>query len=166
MRMQCVNQHWTVEPAGVGEPVVVGLLREYTDEIASRYYARPATEAEVDEAIAEDPNDGLHPPEGVFLLARNGIEPFGCVGIRPLEPGIAELKRMYVRPQARGLGVAARLLTAVEQHAQDLGFQAIRLDTRDDLVEARNLYAKYGFREIPAYNNGPYAEHWFEKKLP
>ncbi|MEV0084604.1 GNAT family N-acetyltransferase [Saccharopolyspora sp. NPDC050642] len=162
--MHDVNQHWTVEPVGVDEPVVVELLREYIDEIASRYYGRPATAAEVDEAIAEDPNDGLHPPEGVFLVAR-GAEPFGCVGIRPMEPGIAELKRMYVRPQARGLGVGTGLLAAVEQHAKELGFRSIRLDTRNDLVEARNLYAKNGFHEIPAYNQGPYAEHWFEKKL-
>ncbi|MDA3624139.1 GNAT family N-acetyltransferase [Saccharopolyspora oryzae] len=155
----------SIEPTGVDQPAVVRLLREYTDEMASRYYGRPATDAEVDAAIAEDPNKGLHPPTGVFLVAREGTEPAGCVGIRELEPGVAELKRMYVRPQARGLGAGARLLAAVEEHARDLGYRAIRLDTRNDLVEARGLYAKHGYQEIPAFNNGPYAEHWFEKVL-
>ncbi|KAA5827187.1 GNAT family N-acetyltransferase [Saccharopolyspora hirsuta] len=133
--------------------------------MASRYYGRPATDAEVDEAIAEDPNEGLHPPTGVFLVVRDGAEPVGCVGIRELEPGIAELKRMYVKPQVRGRGAGVRLLSEAEQHAQRLGYRAIRLDTRNDLVEARGLYAKQGYREIPAYNDGPYAEHWFEKVL-
>jgi ribosomal protein S18 acetylase RimI-like enzyme len=57
------------------------------------------------------------------------------------------------------------LLTAVEQHARAAGAQAIRLDTRADLVEARALYARHGYVEIPAYSHGPYAEHWFEKRL-
>ncbi|MGP4015085.1 GNAT family N-acetyltransferase [Saccharopolyspora sp. 5N708] len=162
-----MDQHssYDIAPVGVAEPIALRLLREYTDEMASRYYGRPATDAEIDAAIAEDPNAGLHPPKGVFLLAKQGAELFGCVGIRELEPGVAELKRMYVRPRARGLGLGARLLAAVEAHARDLGFQSIRLDTRHDLVEARSLYAKHGFHEIPAYNSGPYADHWFAKKL-
>ncbi|MER7083456.1 GNAT family N-acetyltransferase [Saccharopolyspora kobensis] len=156
---------WRIEPTAVDRPDVLGLLREYTDEMASRYYGRPATDAEVDEAIAEDPNAGLHPPTGVFLVARAQAELVGCVGIRELEPGIAELKRMYIRPQVRGRGAAARLLAEVEQHAQQLGYRAIRLDTRSDLVEARRLYARHGYQEVPAFNDGPYAEHWFEKAL-
>ncbi|MGW1680946.1 GNAT family N-acetyltransferase [Saccharopolyspora sp. NPDC002376] len=155
----------SIEPTAVDQPAVISLLREYTDEMASRYYGRPATDAEVDAVIAEDSNKGLYPPTGVFLVAREGSELAGCVGIRELEPGVAELKRMYVRPQGRGLGAGARLLAAVEEHARELGYQAIRLDTRNDLVEARGLYAKHGYQEIPAFNNGPYAEHWFEKVL-
>lgn len=161
-----MNHPWNVAPVDVDEPVVVGLLREYIDEIASRYYGRPATDVEIDTAIAEDSNDGLHPPKGVFLLARTGAEPSGCVGFRELRPGVAEIKRMYVKPEVRGLGLGGRLLATAEQHARDLDFQSIRLDTRHDLVEARTLYAKHGFHEIPAYNNNPYAQHWFEKKLP
>ncbi|MER7011933.1 GNAT family N-acetyltransferase [Saccharopolyspora sp. NPDC000359] len=156
---------WRIEPTAVDQPDVVRLLREYTDEVASRYYGRPATGAEVDGAIAEDPNDGLHPPTGVFLVARDATGPVGCVGLRELEPGIAELKRMYVKPQVRGRGAGVRLLAEAEQHAQRLGYRAIRLDTRDDLVEARGLYAKQGYREVPAFNDEPYAEHWFEKVL-
>ncbi|MDA3644437.1 GNAT family N-acetyltransferase [Saccharopolyspora indica] len=156
---------WNIEPTAVDHPNVVDLLREYTDEMASRYYGRPATDAEVDQAIAEDPNTGLHPPTGVFLVAREQAELVGCAGIRELEPGIAELKRMYIRPRVRGRGAGARLLTEVERHARQLGYRAIRLDTRDDLVEARRLYAKHGYQEIPAFNDGPYAEHWFEKVL-
>lgn len=154
-----------VVPAAVDEPLVRALLREYTDEMASRYYDRPATEAEVDEAIAEDPHDGLHPPTGVFLVARDGPDVLGCAGIRELTPGVAELKRMYVRPGLRARGLGGVLLDAVEEHATALGYHAIRLDTRSDLVEARGLYAKRGYVEIPAYNDAPYASHWFEKHL-
>ncbi|MCI2418839.1 GNAT family N-acetyltransferase [Saccharopolyspora sp. K220] len=162
-----MDQHnsCAIAPVGVADPVAVQLLREYTDEMASRYYGRPATDAEIDSAISEDPNDGLNPPTGVFLLARHGTELSGCVGIRELEPGVAELKRMYVRPQARGRGIGARLLAAAEEHARDLGFQSVRLETRRDLVEARALYAKHGFHEIAAYNSSPYADHWFTKEL-
>ncbi|MEB3367184.1 GNAT family N-acetyltransferase [Saccharopolyspora mangrovi] len=156
---------WKVVPEAVDAPLALALLREYTDEMASRYYGRPATRAEVDEAIAEDPNDGLHPPAGGFLVARDGPDAVGCAGVRELGPGIAELKRMYVRPGARGRGLGGVLLEEVEEHVTALGYHAIRLDTRSDLVEARGLYAKRGYVEIPAYNTAPYASHWFEKTL-
>ncbi|GAA4864870.1 GNAT family N-acetyltransferase [Saccharopolyspora rosea] len=156
---------WQVEPAVLDDPAVVRLLWDYTAEMASRYHGRPASDAEVAAALAEDPHDGLAPPTGVFLLARYRTEPAGCVGLRLLSPDVAEIKRMYVRPELRGRGGGGRLLAACEQHGRSLGAAALRLDTRGDLVEARNLYAKHGFAEIPAYNDGRYAEHWFEKRL-
>lgn len=156
---------WRIEPTDVAGPTAARLLREYTGEVASRYYGRPATDAEVDAALAEDPDVGLRPPTGVFLVAADGTTPVGCVGVRELEPGLGELKRMYVVPRVRGRGVGARLLAEAERHARLLGNRAIRLDTRDDLVEARALYAEHGYREVPAHNDGPYADHWFEKVL-
>jgi GNAT superfamily N-acetyltransferase len=72
---------------------------------------------------------------------------------------------MFVRPEARGAGVAALLLAAAEQRARADGASVIRLNTRTDLVEARSLYAKHGYQEIPRYSDDPLAEHWFEKKL-
>jgi len=72
---------------------------------------------------------------------------------------------MFVRPEARGSGVADLLLAAAEQYARGDGASLIRLNTRSDLVEARALYAKHGYQEIPPYGDDPLAEHWFEKQL-
>jgi GNAT superfamily N-acetyltransferase len=151
---------WTIRIEPVTEPDAARLLRAYFTEVASRYYGRAATEAEIDAAMAEDPNDDL----AVFLVARRDDVPAGCVGLRLLDPGTAELTRMYVWPEDRGNGGGAAMLGAIETAARNLGAQAVRLDTRGDLVEARRLYARHGYVEIPAYNHGRYAEHWFEKK--
>jgi GNAT superfamily N-acetyltransferase len=72
---------------------------------------------------------------------------------------------MFVRPEARGAGVAARLLAAAEQRARADGASIIRLNTRGDLVEARSLYARHGYQEIPRYSDDPLSEHSYEKKL-
>ncbi|WFE40356.1 GNAT family N-acetyltransferase [Micromonospora sp. WMMD998] len=98
-------------------------------------------------------------------LARHDDRLAGCAGLR-WRPGWAELTRLYVRPAHRGAGGGAALLAAVEGHAGDAGVGRIRLDTRSDLVEAGALYARHGYREIPAFHTGPYAQHWFEKPLP
>jgi GNAT superfamily N-acetyltransferase len=152
---------WTIRAEPVTEPDAARLLHAYFTEVASRYYGRAATEAEVDAAMAEDPTDAL----AIFLVARRDGVPAGCVGLRPLDPGTAELTRMYVRPEDRGNGGGATLLDAIETAARNLGIHAVRLDTRGDLVEARRLYARHGYAEIPAYNDGRYAEHWFEKRF-
>jgi GNAT superfamily N-acetyltransferase len=141
------------------------LLRRYYTELVARYQRRPAREAEVDAALAEEPSGDLAPPRGTFLLARCADEPAGCVGVRLLGADIAEVKRLFVRPRFRGLGFGSGLLVAAERAAAGLGARAVRLDTRHDLVEARGLYAKHAYLEIAPYSNGRYAEHWFEKVL-
>ncbi|WP_425273075.1 GNAT family N-acetyltransferase [Saccharomonospora piscinae] len=149
-------------------PEAVRLVRTYFADVAGRYYGRRATEAELDIAMAEDPNDALLPPRGAFLLARQDGLPAGCVGcagLVPLGHGMVELKRMFVVPSVRGRGLGARLLAAAEDVAAELGATVIRLDTRHDLVEAQGLYRTRGFAEIPAYSEGPYAEVFFEKRL-
>jgi GNAT superfamily N-acetyltransferase len=123
------------------------------------------TEDEVHAAQSEDPSDDLAPPNGLFLLARHDDTLAGCAGLRLLTPQIAELKRLFVLPAHRGLGGGSRLLAAAEQAARDLGAAMIRLDTRHDLIEARTLYANLGYAEVPAYNDAPYADHWFEKPI-
>ncbi|MEV5754127.1 GNAT family N-acetyltransferase [Actinoallomurus sp. NPDC052308] len=149
---------WAIGP----EPVeTAGLLRTYFTDVASRYYGRPATEAEVDAAMAEDPSDDL----ACFLVGRYAGVPAGCVGLRLISPGVAELTRLYVIPAARRTGGGRALLAAAEEAALRLGARTMRLDTRRDLVEARALYAAQGYQEIEPYNNGPYADHWFEKHL-
>lgn len=77
----------------------------------------------------------------------------------------AELTRVFVRPAFRSTGGGGLLLAGIESAARAYGVRSIRLDTRDDLVEARGLYAKHGYREVPAFNQGPYAEHWLAKEL-
>ena len=76
-----------------------------------------------------------------------------------------ELTRVFVRPALRGTGGGARLLAAVEEAARGLGAGRIVLDTRLDLVEARALYTRHGYAEIPAYSAGPYAEVWYAREL-
>jgi GNAT superfamily N-acetyltransferase len=108
--------------------------------------------------------DELTPPAGVLLLAHLDGRAIGCGALKAGPPGVGEIKRMWVDPSARGLGIAQRLLDAIEQQAVVLGLRTLRLDTNRSLVEARALYLRNGYREIPAYNQNPYAHHWFEKK--
>lgn len=77
----------------------------------------------------------------------------------------AEPTRVFVRPEHRGTG-GGLLLAAVENAARAFGIRTLRLDTRNDLVEARGLYAKHGYREVSAFHRRQYAEHWFAKELP
>ncbi|MFP8883058.1 GNAT family N-acetyltransferase [Streptomyces mangrovi] len=157
---------WNIAPLPVGHPDSAALLRAYYDDIVGRYHGRRATREEVDAALAEEPSDDLAPPTGHFLVGRWEGRPAGCAGLRLLEGRTAELTRLFVLPGARGTGGGARLLAAAERAAAEvLGARVIRLDTRADLVEARALYARGGYTEIPDYNGGKYADHWFEKRL-
>jgi ribosomal protein S18 acetylase RimI-like enzyme len=141
------------------------VLRAYYDDIASRYYGRQATDAEIDSALAAEPSDDLRLPHGSFWVARASGEVVGCAGLRLRPAGIGEVTRVFVARQARRRGLGSRLLTEVERAARTHGRSLLRLDTRHDLVEARRLYATHGFREVPALNDDPYAEHWFAKDL-
>ncbi len=105
------------------------------------------------------------PPRGLFLVAHHRDDLAGCVGLRIHTPEIAEITRMFVRRPFRGRGAASRLLVALEAEAAGLGITTLRLETRNNLVEARKLYAKHGYAEVPPYAERPYAEHWFEKRL-
>lgn len=157
---------WTIAEIAVDHPDAVAILREYLNDVASRYYGRPATEAELNTALAEAPSDDLVAPTGAFLLARLGDgAPAGCVGTRVVEPGLTELTRMYVRPAHRGTGGGPRLVAAAEEVARLLGSKLMRLDTRHDLVEARALYARTGYAEVTPFNQDKYADHWFAKPL-
>ena len=107
----------------------------------------------------------LTPPAGVLLIARMRAMPVGCGGLK-FHPGApAELKRMWIAPEARGLGLGRRLLRELEETAQHEGVKVLRLETNRALIEAIALYRSCGFREVAAFNDEPYAHHWFEKRI-
>jgi GNAT superfamily N-acetyltransferase len=98
------------------------------------------------------------PPEGVLLLAKNmDGAALGCVGLRRMGDGVCEMKRLYVTPGARGLGLGQALAGAVVAEARRIGYREMKLDTLPRLEAAIALYRAMGFRQIPAYYDTPIA---------
>jgi GNAT superfamily N-acetyltransferase len=141
------------------------MLWVYFDELVARYQGRPARDEEIRESLLEFPSDDLTAPTGLFLLGRLGSEPVGCVGLRFVADHVGQVTRMFVIASQRRQGFGLRLLEEIERIAHTRGIARLELDTRDDLVEARRLYERHGFEEVPAFNKGKYAEHWFVKTL-
>jgi DNA-binding MarR family transcriptional regulator/GNAT superfamily N-acetyltransferase len=107
----------------------------------------------------------LTPPAGALVLARLNGAAIGCGALKFHRRQPSELKRMWIDPAARGLGVGARLLDELERQARKARAPAIRLETNRALSEAIALYRSAGYVEVKPFNNEPYAHHWFEKKL-
>ena len=107
----------------------------------------------------------LLPPKGAFLLAWVDGQAMACGAVKSMAPGVGSLKRMWVAEEARGLGIGRRMLEALEAEARALGLSTIRLETNAALREAIRMYRNAGYREVPAFNDDPYADHWFEKRL-
>jgi DNA-binding MarR family transcriptional regulator/RimJ/RimL family protein N-acetyltransferase len=129
--------------------------------------------AEIDARFPEgfDKSDLVRPEEvsgntGAFFVAYEEGRPVGCGALRRLEPGVGEVRHVWVRPEARRLGLARRILAALEQAASERGLTVVRLDTHATLTEAQAMYRACGYAEIPAYVDHVYASHWFEKRLP
>jgi len=107
----------------------------------------------------------LVPPSGLLLIARLRGRPVGCGALRFHLRHKPDIKRMWISPEVRGLGVGRRLLSELERQAKKAGAGAVRLETNRSLKEAIGLYRASGFREVKPFNAEPYAHHWFEKRL-
>ena len=147
-----------LEPAGSDD--AQWCLNEYYAELQRRF------------DTGFDPNAGkpvdtadMTPPKGWFVLARLEGRAAGCGALIRLDEGPGEIKRVWASPDLRGLGVASRIMDALEGLARDAGLKRVWLDTNGTLTEAQAMYRKRGYREIGRYNDNPYAEHWFEKDL-
>jgi DNA-binding MarR family transcriptional regulator/GNAT superfamily N-acetyltransferase len=114
--------------------------------------------------VSAEPQE-LRPPAGVFLVASLHREPVGCGAVKHHEDAPSEIKRMWVAESVRGLGLGRRLLARLETEAIRSGATAARLETNGALTEAIGLYRAAGYREVPAFNDEPFAHHWFEKTL-
>jgi len=147
----------TVDPRSAEAQLCLG---RYFDELDARFRGGfdrgKGGTADLDEYVA---------PRGVMVLARLSGAPIGCGALRKFAPGIGEIKRMWIAPQARGLGLGRRMLTELERLARQRKLHRVRLDTNGSLDEALALYRSSQYREIARFNDNPYAQHWFEKTL-
>ncbi len=155
------------------------LVRAATVDIRAVHPAEPAARTAVESYFRElderfptgfdpgAPNDeeAMAPGAGAFVLATSDGDPVACGGVQAISPGLGEIKRMWVHPAWRGAGLGARLLRHLEQVAAGIGHRTIRLDTNGTLVEAIAMYERAGYRHIGRYNDNPYAQAWFEKRL-
>ncbi len=135
-------------------------FEQYFVELGERF------EAGFDPAlsISADAHE-LTPPTGLVLVARLREEPVGCGALKLHENAPGEIKRMWIAPRARGLGLGRRLLEALERYSREAGVAVLHLETNRTLIEAIQLYRDCGYQEVEAFNDEPYAHHWFEKRL-
>lgn len=155
------------EPIDRDDPRVGALYADFVREAdGPLVYDREEAGIDLDVEIAAGPPADLVPPNGVLLLARVDGEPAGLGGVRHLDTEVAEVKSMYVAPPHRGSGLGRHILARLDEIALERGCRAVRLDTSDYLTPAVGLYRTAGYREVPAYNQNPKADLWFERRLP
>jgi len=146
-----------VEPA---DPRARFCVREYFAEIDRRF----SKGFDPGASISAD-DDELRPPRGLMLVATLRDEPVGCGALKFHRDAPTELKRMWVASSTRGLGIGRRLLAELEAEAARHGGRVVHLETNGSLKEAIELYRSAGYEEVEAFNDEPYAHHWFEKRL-
>jgi DNA-binding MarR family transcriptional regulator/GNAT superfamily N-acetyltransferase len=135
-------------------------LAAYFRELAARFEGGFDIGAESAASVAD-----MAAPSGLFVIAWLEGEAIGCGGLKRVDETRGEIKRVWTAPSARGLGVARRMLRTLEAAANEKGLKTLRLDTNRSLTEAHALYRSEGYQEIPRFNDNPYADHWFEKRL-
>jgi putative acetyltransferase len=126
---------------------VLGLLREYGSSLEVNLEHQG-----LNSEFANFPG-GYAPPSGDLLLATRGVDSVGCVALREYDHRTLEMKRLYVRPVARGLGLGKRLIEAAITIAKEEGYSELRLDTLGTMIAAQRLYRTLGFGEIDPYGN-------------
>ncbi|MGO9875932.1 MAG: GNAT family N-acetyltransferase [Acidimicrobiia bacterium] len=146
----------TVDPRGPDAQVA---LRRYLSEVSVSLVHGVVSSEAADEV------DDFMPPGGGFVLGRHGGVVIGCGGVRPLDPEVGEIKRMWIEAGSRGRGLGSRLLRSLEDLARDRKYERVRLDTNKVLVQAIHLYETRGYRQIDRYNDNPDATHFYEKWL-
>lgn len=135
-------------------------LGEYYGELSRRF------KSGFDVSLSRDPDaTDMMPPRGAFFVAMSDGEPLGCVGLKGTGGELAEIKRLWVAPPARGLGLGRRLMDTAEDAARELSIKILRLDTNSALAEALELYRRAGWAEIDRFNDDPYPDRFFEKRL-
>ena len=149
-----------IRPVDPTHPDARQCLRAYFEELNRR------SESGFDPAagVTAEPHE-ITPPAGCLLIAYLRAEPVGCGAVKHLSGAPSDIKRMWVSPSARGLGIGRRLLAELEACVQRSGATVARLETNRALVEAIALYRSAGYREVPAFNDEPFADLWFEKRL-
>ncbi|MDN4473962.1 bifunctional helix-turn-helix transcriptional regulator/GNAT family N-acetyltransferase [Demequina zhanjiangensis] len=152
--------HISVEEIDPASPEAVWCVQQYYAELQEMFDAGydPA------KAVAVGVED-LTEPRGAFYAVRLHGQPIGCGGVTlpPGEP--AFLKRMWVAPSARGLGVGAMILDALEARARESGATTVRLDTNSTLGPACRMYEARGYLQVPDFNGEPHADRWYAKGL-
>ena len=141
-------------------PPARACMQAYFEELARRFDDGfdPARSISADD-------EELSPPAGLLLLATLHGEPVGIGALKFHDNGPPDIKRMWVAAAVRGLGLGRRLLADLEARAAQHGARTVRLETNRTLAEAIGLYRSAGYREVPAFNDEPYAHRWFEKDL-
>jgi DNA-binding MarR family transcriptional regulator/GNAT superfamily N-acetyltransferase len=149
-----------LRPTDPAHPDANACFQHYFVELERRSNSRldPAT------LIAAKPHE-LRPPAGLLLVAYLHSEPVGCGAVKHHADAPSEIKRMWVAETARGLGIGRRLLAELEASAARSGATRARLETNRRLTEAIGLYRSAGYVEVAAFNDEPFADHWFEKRL-
>ncbi len=141
-------------------PEALYCLGEYYAELGRRF------KQGFDVTLSRDPDaKDMVRTRGTFVVAMSDGLPIGCVGLKGTDYGYAEIKRLWVAPSARGQKLGRRLMDAAEAAARELGIELLRLDTNSALPEAGQLYRTSGWTEIPRFNDDPYPDLFFEKRL-
>ena len=149
----------TIAEESYDGPAAQVLVPAYVDEIRAMY---PDWTPDVPPRLT--PED-VEPPSGRWLVAYRKRQPVGCAALKRLDDDTAEIKRVYVAPEARGTGVARALLARLETIAGEIGYTTLRMDTGARQPASVVLFGSVGYEQIADYNGNPVAAYWFEKRL-
>jgi ribosomal protein S18 acetylase RimI-like enzyme len=149
-----------IRPVDANHPDARQCLRAYVAELNRR------SDKQFDPSVGAtaEPHE-VTPPRGAFVVVYLHGDPAGCGAVKHTAPGASDIKRMWLSPSVRGLGLGRRLLGELEAIVAAGGASIARLETNAALTEAIALYRSAGYREVPAFNDEPFADLWFEKRL-